>query len=99
MTPLREGAIRRAGLDPDKVLYQTAEIADQRDPSRWMPLALSSIYGILTAVYTKAPKNVPDILRMWGLTADADRLDALAKMGKDVTTDRAITSFFGAKGK
>lgn len=84
----------RAGLDPDKVLYQTADIAEQRDLSRWLPLAFSSLYCLVSAYGSKSPPKMADVMRMWGLKADADRLDALLKTGKRASTDRALQSFF-----
>ena len=87
--------MRKAGLDPDTVLLKTAQLVDQRDVSRWLPLALAGLYNLVSAYGTKHPPSVADTLRAWGLFVDAASYEEIAKRANEDMTDKALTSFFG----
>lgn len=86
--------MRKAGLDPDTVLLKTAQLVEQRDVSRWLPLALAGIYNLVSAYGTKNPPSVADTLRSWGLFIDAASYEELARRANEDTTDKALAAFF-----
>lgn len=63
--------------------------------SRWLPLAFASLYTLVYAYGSKHPIKPQQMLRCWGLKADADMLDFVAKSGQEAETERSLMSFFG----
>lgn len=94
MIPLREGVLTRAGLDPDTVPFETAELALQRDVQRWLPLALADLVTLVWAYGTKKPPTMPEVLRSWGLLRDADRLEEAGREQRERAEEAAIRRFF-----
>lgn len=87
--------IRKAGLDPDTVLLKTARLVEQRDLTRWLPLALASIYGLICAYGSSNPPSIHQTLRLWGLTIDADDLEEMSERYEEMKVDKALSAFFG----
>jgi len=88
--------LRKQGLDPDSVPIQIANIAEQRDITRWLPLAFASLYRLVAAYGSKKPTNTTDLLRSWGLFADADHLDSILKTGREAHAEKTLLKFFAS---
>ncbi len=94
--PLREGMLVRNGLDPDKVLYKTARVLEERETYNWLPFALASIYTLLAVANgCKQTPKTSELLRSWGLSYDASRLDDALVEVEAKATENALRNFFG----
>lgn len=93
--PLREGMLRRQGLDPDTVLYATADIAEQRDISRWLPRAVANLYMLVASYGSSDPPKTSEIMRSWGLVYDADVLKGIEDEIEERRTNATLKQYFG----
>ena len=92
--PIREGLLVQKGLDPDTVPFQTARIVEERDISRWLPIAIASLYRLVAAYGMKRLPKLSDILKSWGLSHDANEMDQLEGKASEMATENALKNFF-----
>lgn len=86
----------KAGLDPDKVCWKTARIAEERDLAHWLPYALAHICSLIEVYHggKKLPK-IADLFRSWGLSYEASKQDKAMQESREVETVRAFEMVFG----